>query len=85
MFNALEILASTFTVEFTKIDGSLRSLTGKLVAPNYEGSNEDLLAYCASLEGSTNVPVYTAQGWRSFNPTKAVAVVFAGTTKGVNE
>ncbi len=70
MFNPFVAEDNTFTVEFTKADGSPGKITGKLVAPNYEGSKLDFMAYLAGLSGQDRIPVYTAQGWRSFYTTK---------------
>jgi hypothetical protein len=70
MFNPFVAEDNTFTVEFTKADGSPGRITGKLVAPNYEGSKLDLIAYLAGLSGQDRIPVWTTQGWRSFYQNK---------------
>lgn len=76
MFNPLTVGHNTFTVEFTKQDGSHGTLTGKLVAPNYEGSDNELLAYQISLLEKDIVPVYTSKGWRSFYQSKVTYFKF---------
>jgi hypothetical protein len=70
MFNPILVQDRVFTVQFTKQDGTAGMVTGKLVAPNYEGTSDDLLAYCVGLLEQDRVPVYTAQGWRSFYTSK---------------
>lgn len=66
MFNPTEILDRTFQITYKKQDGTTKTMTGTLVAPNYEGSLEALFAYCVGLLEKTQIPVWTAQGWRSF-------------------
>lgn len=70
MFNPIAVQGETFTVEFTKTDGSPGKITGRLVAPNYEGSENELLAYTVDLLTKDRIPVCTAQGWRSFYTNK---------------
>lgn len=76
MFNPVAVQDQVFTVEFTKADGSPGTVTGKLVAPNYEGSKEELLAYTIDLLEKDRIPVYTAQGWRSFYTNKVTYFKF---------
>lgn len=76
MFNALEVMGSLFTVTVQRKDGTLRDLTGRLIAPNYTGSKDDLTAYCASLEEKNLVPIYTDEGWRSFYQDKVISIRF---------
>lgn len=78
MFNPVAVQGQTFTVEFTKADGSPGTITGKLVAPNYEGSDNELLAYTIDLLSKDRIPVYTAQGWRSFYATKVTHFKIGG-------
>jgi hypothetical protein len=78
MFNPLTAYNKTFTVEVQKQDGTLGTLTGKLVAPNYDGTPADLLAYCAGLLEKDLVPIYTSKGWRSFYQSKVVSFEFGG-------
>ena len=70
MFNPFVAEDKTFTVEFTKADGSPGRITGKLIADNYTGTKADLIAYLAGLSGQDRIPVWTAQGWRSFYVAK---------------
>lgn len=79
MFNPLTTADRTFTVEVTKQDGTLGTLTGRLVAPNYEGTPTDLLGYCASLLEKDLTPIYTDKGWRSFRQTKVVSFTLEDT------
>jgi hypothetical protein len=72
MFNPFVAEDKTFTVEFIKADGSHGKTTGKLVAPNYEGSKLDLMAYIASLSDQDRIPVWTDKGWRSFYASKVI-------------
>jgi hypothetical protein len=76
MFNPVAVQGQTFTVEIIKQDGTLGTLTGQLVAPNYEGSKEELFAYTVDLLNQDRVPVYTDKGWRSFYQTKVVSFKF---------
>jgi hypothetical protein len=66
MFNPTTILDSTFEVTYKKQDGTVKTMQGTLVAPNYSGTPEDLFAYCVGLLEKSQIPVWTAQGWRSF-------------------
>ena len=66
MFNAFVAYQNTFTVEFIKADGSPGKVTGKLIAPNYEGTQAEFMKYLVSLEDKDIIPVYTDKGWRSF-------------------
>jgi hypothetical protein len=76
MFNPLTVGRNLFTVEFTKQDGSLGKITGKLFAPNFTGSDNEVLAYTLGLLEKDIVPVYTDKGWRSFYQTKVVSFKF---------
>jgi hypothetical protein len=78
MFNPLTTGDKTFTVEVEKQDGTLGTLTGKLVAPNYDGTPDDLLAYCVGLLEKDLTPIYTSKGWRSFYASKVVSFEFGG-------
>jgi hypothetical protein len=78
MFNPLTVGNKTFTVEVMKQDGTLGTLTGKLVAPNYDGTADDLLAYSAGLLEKDLTPIYTDKGWRSFYQSKVVSFTFGG-------
>jgi hypothetical protein len=78
MFNPLTTGDKTFTVEVEKQDGTLGTLTGRLVAPNYDGTSTDLVAYCAGLLEKDLTPIYTAKGWRSFYQSKVVSFEFGG-------
>ena len=73
MFTPSLIQNQTFTVEFVKQDGSIGSLTGRLVAPNYEGTPKDFEDYTKGLENKDLIPIYTDKGWRSFYKGKVVS------------
>jgi hypothetical protein len=66
MFNPTTILDNPFEVTYKKQDGTVKTMQGTLVAPNYSGTPEDLFAYCVGLLEKSQIPVWTAQGWRSF-------------------
>jgi len=70
VFNPHAVLGQKFTVEYIKQDGSEAVLTGRLVAPNYEGTPGELEAYCIGLLGKEVIPVWTDRGWRSFHASK---------------
>jgi hypothetical protein len=78
MFNPLTVGRNKFTVEITKQDGSLGTITGKLFADNFTGSDNEVLAYTLGLLEKDLVPVYTDKGWRSFYQTKVVSFKFGG-------
>lgn len=66
MFNPTTIMDAPFEVTYKKQDGSIKTMQGTLVAPNFSGTLEDLFAYCVGLLEKSQIPVWTAQGWRSF-------------------
>jgi hypothetical protein len=74
MFVATDIMDAPFVVTFQKQDGTLKTMEGTLVAPNYKGSPEDLFDYCVGLVEKHQVPVWTAQGWRSFIKSSVVSI-----------
>jgi hypothetical protein len=74
MFVATDIMDAPFEVTFQKQDGTFKTMTGTLVAPNYEGSPESLFDYCVGLVEKHQVPVWTAQGWRSFIKSSVVSI-----------
>lgn len=76
MFNPLTVGKNLFTVEYIKQDGTTGKLTGKLVAPNYTGSDNELLAYTIGLLEKDLVPLWTDKGWRSFYQSKVVSFKF---------
>jgi hypothetical protein len=76
MFNPLTVGRNKFTVEVTKQDGSFGTITGKLFADNFTGSDNEVLAYTLELLEKDLVPVYTDKGWRSFYQTKVVSFKF---------
>ena len=76
MFNPVQVQDQIFTVEIIKQDGSPGVITDKLVADNYEGSKEELLAYTIDLLERDRIPVFTAQGWRSFYVNKVTHFKF---------
>ena len=78
MFNPLIVQDQTFTVEVIKQDGTTGTITGKLVAPNYEGSKNELMAYTIDLLEKDIVPIYTDKGWRSFYTNKVISFKFGG-------
>ena len=78
MFNPHAVMDQTFTVEIVKQDGTLGTLTGKLIAPNYAGSKGELESYCISLFNHDVIPIYTAKGWRSFYKDKVTYFKFGG-------
>lgn len=76
MFNPVMVQDQIFTVEIVKVDGSPGIITGKLIADNYEGSKEELLAYTIDLLDRDRIPVFTTQGWRSFYVSKVTHFKF---------
>ena len=78
MFNPHAVLGQKFTVEYVKADGTVATLTGRLIAPNYEGSKGELEAYCISLFNKDVIPVWTDKGWRSFYANKVIYTKIEG-------
>jgi hypothetical protein len=76
MFNPLLAYNQTFTIEYTKQDGTLSKMTGTLFAPDYKGTPADALAYCTLLLEKDWVPLWTDKGWRSFYQSKVVSFHF---------
>jgi hypothetical protein len=70
VFNPHAVLGQLFTVEYVKTDGTHGKLTGRLVAPNYEGTPGELEAYCIGLLNQDLIRIYTDKGWRSFYASK---------------
>jgi hypothetical protein len=80
MFNAFHIYNHDFTVSFVKADGTIRTMTGNLFGPDKGAAltEDELESHLVKLQEDHLVPVFTDQGWRSFDKNRMIAI----TTKG---
>ncbi len=76
MFHPLDVGDRNFTVTFTKLDGTIRTMENcNLFSPKDQGqSQQQKAAYLMSLVGKECIHCWTDKGWRSFTVSNVIEV-----------